>query len=84
MATKKQLKNFIEKLSIVQGDIIVVRDYDTMKAVMSLDPRNFDPPLPPFPVLYAPAGIDKVDVETLRKYVEEVDRQNGKSLIHLA
>jgi hypothetical protein len=70
MPTHKQLSNVIRKLELHEGDILVVSDVDTLQRLRDMG----SPPGITFrvPILYAPLGIEKVNVEYLKQFVKEV------------
>lgn len=65
----------IEKLSLKEGDIIVVRDPDVAKVLSSI---KWPPSTPPCHIIVAEEGIQAISADALRSHlarIEEWDRQ---------
>jgi hypothetical protein len=52
----------LSKFHIEAGDILIVKDYEAMGVLCAMPL----PGIPQCPIIYAPDGLDKVDIETLR------------------
>lgn len=69
MPTNKQIRNIISKLELKEGDILVVRDADTLHRLRDVKMPSIKFPVP---ILYAPLGIEKIDQETLKSYIHTI------------
>jgi hypothetical protein len=69
----------LQKLSIKEGDIIVVSDYEVM-GVLTSQPM---PGIPSVPVIYSEGGVDGlslVDIKTLRDSLAAAERLEQERL----
>jgi hypothetical protein len=68
------------KLSLRPGDIIIARDLETMGALCSFPL----PGIPQCPIIYAPSGLDKCDLQTLCNALEQAQNLETVRLTALA
>lgn len=68
--TKKSLLSQIRKLSLKEGDIVVVPDYDVARTMMTM---KWPPGTPMCPIIVAPDGIEAIPIETLRDHLAKIE-----------
>ncbi len=70
------MKKLIRKLRLRRGDILVVNNMETVRALL-----RTHPPMPAgvtsVPIVLAPEGIKKVPLETLKKIVTELEGEKN-------
>ena len=70
------LSRAIEKLHLEKGDILIVRDDNIIDVLMEL-PLDL---MPRVPIIYAPSGLEKCDLQTLLDIVSAMTSgQNSPS-----
>lgn len=78
MATKKQIRNLMTKLSLAPGDVLVVHDAATLNQLRSIDAKKMGIDFV-LPILFAPDGIDKVPAAYLRQVADKAE--SGRIII---
>ena len=58
------MKRALRRLRLREGDIVVVKDHDTLQALMTLGPVKG---IPPCPIVVAPHGIGRLGKDYIRK-----------------
>jgi|HubBroStandDraft_1064217.scaffolds.fasta_scaffold3045114_1 hypothetical protein len=66
---KSELRRAIKLLRLERGDIVVVRDLETAQQLQQI------PVQWPCPILVAPNGVEKMDIPTLRKALEDAEKR---------
>lgn len=61
------LKNKLRRLRLREGDVVLVRDHETMKALADLYPMKG---VPPVPIVYCPGSVHRLSREYLQKLIE--------------
>jgi hypothetical protein len=68
------MKKLVRKLRLRQGDILVVNNMETARALVRSRP---EPPrgVTSIPIVVAPEGIKAVPLEKLKKLIAELDKE---------
>lgn len=73
------LADSIRKLSLARGDVIIVKNYETLKFLSEM-PIHLDFVVP---LVFAPGGVDKLSREDLLNLLEQVDQRETAQLAPL-